>query len=122
MILVDTSVWVDHLRTGNARLGAALDESLALTHPFVIGELACGNLKNRSLVLENLRELPPASPADDEEVFRLVEDRKLWGLGIGWVDAHLIAAARLTGCELWTLDRRLSAAAAEAGVKVRDRR
>ena len=114
MILADTSVWVEHFRAGNA-LGELLYESLVLTHPFVIGELACGNLRNRARILADLEALPLAVCASDEEARRLVEDRGLWGRGIGWIDVHLLASALLTGCRLWTLDRPLRRAATAAG-------
>ena len=107
MILADTSVWVDHLRAANPRLQRLLLESRVLTHPFVIGEMACENLRQRGVILEALRELPSATVAADEEVLRLVEERRLWGSGIGWLGAHLLASALLTGCRLWTLNRRL---------------
>ncbi len=117
MILVDTSVWIEHLRRGNA-LGELLSEGQALTHPFIIGELACGNLRGRARILADLTELPRAIPATDEEVMRLVEERRLWGRGIGWIDAHLMAAALLAGCELWTLDRQFQRAASAIGVRL----
>jgi hypothetical protein len=118
MILVDTSVWIDHFRTGDAVLGKLLSEGQVLTHPFVAGELACGNLKNRKLILADLNELPLAVSATHEEVLRLIENRKMWGKGIGWIDAHLLASALLTDCRLWTLDQRLSRAAEDAGIQL----
>ena len=117
MILVDTSVWVEHFRTGNS-LGTVLAEGLVLSHPFVVGELACGNLRSRTRVLADLGSLPPAVSSTDDEVMRLVEDHRLWGRGIGWIDAHLIASALITNCRFWTLDRPLERAAAVAGVKL----
>lgn len=107
MTLVDTSVWVDHLRRGNAKLRSLLEEGAALVHPFVVGELACGNLKNRAEILQLLALLPEARVADHAEVLSLVERRRLHGLGIGWLDAHLLASAILSAAPLWTLDRRL---------------
>ena len=118
MILVDTSVWIEHFRVGNRVLGEILDRALALTHPFVIGELACGNLKNRTRILSDLRALPSADAASHEEVLRLVEERKLWGRGIGWIDGHLLASSLLSSCQLWTLDRQLAEVARKAGVKL----
>ncbi len=118
MILVDTSVWIDHLRVGNSRLADILEDALVLTHPFVIGELACGNLKHRTQILTELRALPAATAAADEEVLHLIEGRKLWGQGIGWIDAHLLASALLTSCAFWTLDRRLDRAARSAGIEL----
>ena len=108
MILVDTSVWVDHLRTGNRKLQSLLEDAEVLVHPFVIGELACGILRNREEVLTLLQALPEAQGAQHEEVMRVVERERLHGRGIGWIDAHLLASARLSSAALWTLDRRLS--------------
>jgi len=118
MILVDTSVWVAHFRKGGSKLGELLSEALVLAHPFVVGELACGNLKNRTRILSDLEALPSAVYATHEEVMRLIEDRKLWGLGIGWIDTHLLASALLSNCQFWTLDGRLVRAAAAGGVKL----
>jgi len=117
MILVDTSVWIAHFREAGSKLAHLLSEGLVMVHPFVVGELACGNLKNRDGILSDLQALPPAVPATHEEALRLVRDRKLWGTGIGWIDAHLLASALLSEAELWTLDERLDRAAAAARVK-----
>ncbi len=108
MILVDTSIWIDHLRRGNARLKRLLLDDEVLCHDFVIGELACGSLKDRERILEMIATLPRAVHADHQEVMRLVDDRTLWGQGVGWVDQHLIASALLTRAKIWTLDRRLA--------------
>jgi predicted nucleic acid-binding protein len=116
MILVDTSVWIEHLRAGSPALSRLLEQGLVLAHPSVIGELACGNLKNRSRVLGDLAALPCAVEATHEEAMRLLEDRKLWGGGPGWIDAHLLASALLTNCSFWTLDRKLERAASAAGI------
>jgi hypothetical protein len=118
MILVDTSVWIAHFRKGGSKLGELLNEALVLVHAFVVGELACGNLKNRARILSHLEALPSAVSATHEEVMRLIEDRKLWGLGIGWIDVHLLASALLSNCQFWTLDGRLVRAAGAAGVKL----
>ena len=118
MILVDTSVWIAHLRKGSHHLAAVLSNSLALVHPFIVGELACGNLSNRARILNDLQALPSARSATHNEVMELIEARRLWGLGIGWVDGHLLASALLSSCPLWTLDRRLLRAAAAAGVEL----
>ncbi|TMQ49847.1 MAG: type II toxin-antitoxin system VapC family toxin, partial [Candidatus Eisenbacteria bacterium] len=107
MILVDTSVWIDHLRSGNRTLISLLDREEVLTHPFVIGELACGRMRNRQQILELIGRLPGARVADHEEVLAFVERDRLFGRGIGWVDAHLLAAALLSHAMLFTLDRRL---------------
>jgi hypothetical protein len=116
LILVDTSVWVDHLRAGLPRLATLLQEGEVLIHPWVIGELACGNLRNRQQVLELLQGLPAAVVASDAEVLLLIERDQLMGRGIGYVDAHLLASARLSRCRLWSQDRRLATLAQEQGV------
>ncbi|MBI3560246.1 MAG: type II toxin-antitoxin system VapC family toxin [Gammaproteobacteria bacterium] len=108
MILVDTSVWLDHLRVGDAELAALLNGSLVLMHPFVLGELACGNLRNRVEVLALLKDLPRAAVATDEEMLFFIERHALMGRGIGYIDAHLLAAATLGDVvRLWTRDKRL---------------
>ena len=114
MILVDTSVWVDHLRDGAPALAAALDQGSVLMHPFVLGELACGNLKNRGEVLRLLGELPAAPVATDPETLDYIERRALMGRGIGYLDVHLLASVALAGtARLWTRDKRLAAVAAD---------
>jgi predicted nucleic acid-binding protein len=120
LILVDTSVWVDHLRTGLPQLEAALQASDVVMHPWVIGELACGNLRHRAQVLQLLQGLPKATLASDGEVLVLIEQEQLMGRGIDYVDAHLLASARLSGCWLWTGDRRLNALARDLGVAAPD--
>ena len=115
MILVDTSIWIDHLRHGEAELVAALQQSRIMDHPFVLGELACGNLKNRSQVLSLLESLPSATMASDSEVRTFIDQHALMGRGIGYIDAHLCASARLSGVQLWTRDKRLHAIASELG-------
>ena len=117
MILVDTSVWVEHLRRGSHKLEALLLESEVMCHDFVIGELACGSLKNRSEILGLLKSLPKGILADNQEVQNLVDARRLYGRGLGWVDVHLIASALLSGVKLWTLDKRLSQMAGELDVR-----
>ena len=112
MILVDTSVWIEHLQKGNQRLRSLLYDEQVLCHPFVIGELACGALHNRQEILGMLRSLPEARLAHHEEVLSFLERRHLYGRGLGWVDAHLLASALLTGCALWTFDKPLRQAAA----------
>ena len=114
MILVDTSVWIDHLRSGEPLLVAALEGGRVLMHPFVLGELACGNLANRSEVLELLGGLPAAPSATDPEALEFIERRTLMGQGIGYIDVHLLASIALSGdARLWTRDRRLAAVATE---------
>lgn len=118
MILADTSVWIAHFRASDAGLMARLDAEELLGHPFVIGELAMGNLSQRSATLQFLAELPKAVVASHEEVMSLVERHRLTGLGVGYVDAHLLASTRLTpGARLWTGDQRLGAVAARLGVQ-----
>lgn len=114
MILVDTSVWIDHLRSGERRLSEALEGERVLMHPFVLGELACGNLGDRSRVLRLFAELPSAPTATDAEALEFIERRALMGRGIGYLDVHLLASTALHGdARLWTRDRRLAAAAEE---------
>jgi len=119
MILVDTSVWIDHLRQGDPSLFTVLEAGRVLMHPFVVGELACGNLNRRAEVLMLLRELPPAPFATDDEALEFVERRGLMGRGIGYVDVHLLASVALAGgARLWTRDKRLAAVASELALAV----
>jgi predicted nucleic acid-binding protein len=104
------------LRESNPNLASFLENGLVFTHPFVVGELACGNLKNREAFLKDLRTLPVAKIARDEEVAHFVEQREIWGRGIGWIDAHLLASSIVTGCRLWSFDLRLNEIAAELGL------
>ena len=117
MILVDTSVWIDHLRRDNKALAKLLHAGTVLTHPFVIGELALGNLRQREVVLTALSDLPRASVATEPEVLHFIEHYALAGRGVGYVDVHLLAAVRLTpGVELWTNDKRLQKVAVQLGM------
>jgi predicted nucleic acid-binding protein len=116
VILVDTSVWVDHLRQSSAALADALNNARVLIHPFVIGELACGNLKNRYEVLEYLANLPRAPMATHAEVLHLIEGHRLMGRGVGYIDIHLLASARLAESSLWSTDKRLMMIATDLGV------
>ena len=112
MILVDTSVWIEHFRVGNEELSRLLDDHQVWAHPFVIGELACGNLENRKEILSRLKCLPSVSAATHSEVLFFIERNRLAGLGIGYVDLHLLAAVALAPpARLWTRDRRLAAVA-----------
>jgi predicted nucleic acid-binding protein len=113
MIIVDTSVWIDHLRSGDTVLADLLGSGRVLAHSFITGEIALGSLRQRDTVLGSLSDLPQATLASDDEVLMLIERGKLYGIGIGYVDAHLLAAARLTaGTLIWTRDRRLRQASA----------
>ncbi len=117
MILVDTSIWIDHLRSGNAALVRLLDNSAVLAHPWVTGELALGNLSHRDEVISLLCGLPQAALADNDEVLRLIDQEGLYGARIGYVDAQLLAATRLTpDTRLWTKDKRLSTVTARLGL------
>ena len=111
MILVDTSIWVDHFRRSNAQLVDALQRDDVLIHPFIIGEIACGSLRNRATTLELLQQMPMATVAEFDEVLGYVERFKLHGKGIGYVDVHLLASAVMSGATLWTNDKRLKATA-----------
>jgi predicted nucleic acid-binding protein len=121
MILVDTSVWIDHLRSGDDGMITLLNNSQVFMHPFVLGELASGNLHNRAEVLTLLRNLPQAIVARDEEVLFYIERHELMGRGIGYVDAHLMAAVALdVGTRLWTRDKRLQTLSGEQGFAYTD--
>lgn len=113
MILVDTSVWVEYLRGGARELAALLDQGLVLVHPFVVGELACGNLKDRARVLAWLNQLACAKVASHGDVLWMLETHQLAGRGVGWMDMHLLASVMLTRSKLWTLDKKLAAIALE---------
>jgi predicted nucleic acid-binding protein len=117
MILVDTSVWVDHFRSHNEVLAGLLEGGAVLSHPFVVGELALGSLRQRATVLNALTGLPRAAIAAEHEILRFIELHSLFGRGIGYVDVHLLAATMLTaGALLWTIDKRLCGLAEELGV------
>lgn len=116
MILVDTSIWVDHFRSADAGLITLLNANRVLVHSFVIGELACGNLRQRDEVLSLLTNLPAATIARDDEVLLFIDHRRLMGRGIGYIDAHLLTAAALSTVRLWTRDKRLRDVANELGM------
>ncbi len=116
MILVDTSVWVDHFRKGIPLLGDLLNAGEVTTHPFVIGELACGHLRNRAKILSLLGSLPSISMATHDEAIHAVETNSLQGSGIGWVDVHLLASALLSRTPIWTRDTTLRKAAEKLGI------
>ena len=111
MVLVDTSVWVFHLRETHGGLVDLLNNGEVACHPFIVGELACGNLKNRTTVLSLLEALPMAFLAEHEEVLAFIENHDLMGKGLGYIDVHLLASAVLTGLPLWTRDKKLEKAA-----------
>ena len=115
-MLVDTSVWIDHFRRPNHDLEYLLGEGLVLTHPFVIGEIACGSLSRRTHVLELLGALPTALVATTDEAHALVERHRLFGTGLGWIDIHLLASAKLGNQPLWSVDRRLRETALRLGL------
>jgi len=117
LILVDTSVWVDHLRRGEAQLAGLLDRGVVAVHPFVVGEIACGSLADRVAVLELFQQLATVTVADHDEELAFIERRRLHGRGIGYVDANLLASVALThGARLWTRDRRLHSVAEDLGL------
>lgn len=120
MILVDTSAWIDHFRHNNPTLGTLLEEGLVVTHPFVIGELACGTMKNRAGILADLQTLETVTIATNAEVIQFIEKHRLYQCGIGWIDAHLLASARLSHCWLWSLDKGINKAGAAAGAQLYD--
>lgn len=117
MILVDTSIWIDHLRAGDDRLARLLDEGRVVAHPFVTGELALGNLRHRDAVLGALQDLPQACVATETKVLRFIGEKGFFGIGIGYIDAHLLAATLLTpGSWPWTRNKRLFTASARLGI------
>ena len=117
MILVDTSVWVGHLRAHDAALARLLDADGVYTHPYIVGEIALGQLRQREIVLKSLQALPQVTVAADAEVFRFIERHALFGRGIGYVDVCLVAAASLTpNTWLWTNDKKLGAVASDLGL------
>lgn len=116
MILVDTSVWVQHLRSGSERLRSLLNDEQVFCHPFIIGEVACGTLRSRQEILGLLNALPRARFAEHGEVLHFLDERHLYGQGLGWVDAHLLASTLLTRCGLWTLDKPLQRAGITLGI------
>ncbi len=112
MLLADTSVWIDHFRRGNATLAGLLNNGEIATHPFVIGELACGQLHARQKILALMAGLPTAAQVTHHEAMIYAETHHLYGRGLGWIDVHLLASAAISNIALWTLDRRLGAARA----------
>jgi predicted nucleic acid-binding protein len=115
MVLVDSSVWIDHIRSSNSHLVSLLKTNSVAVHPLIVGEIACGNLARRAKVLGLLRALPQVAPADEDEVLFFLDRHHLAGKGIGYVDVHLLAAATIASIPLWTTDKRLAAVAAWLG-------
>ena len=109
MVLIDTSVWVSHLRKGDTHLISLLQDGEVVCHPFIIGELACGNMKNRDEIISLLHTLPAVKTADDEEILRFIEAHHLMGTGLGLIDVHLLASSLLSKVLLWTMDKHLKA-------------
>jgi predicted nucleic acid-binding protein len=116
MVLVDTSVWINHLQKGSDRLARLLCEAEVVSHPFVIGELACGNIKNRKEILSLLQRLPLSPVVENNEFHYFLERNKLMGRGLGFVDIHLLASARLKGLPLWTADKKLKEVATNLSI------
>ncbi len=116
MILVDTSIWISHFRENNSHLKKLLLDESVTCHPFIIGELACGNIINRKEIIPLLQALPQASVAENDEVLQFIEHKKLMGIGIGLIDVHLLASSLLTGLLLWTADKRLRTTASKLSI------
>jgi predicted nucleic acid-binding protein len=111
MVLVDTAIWVTHLIDGSPQLKKLLLKEEVVCHPFILGELACGNIKNRNEIMSLLRSLPMAPTISIDELLYFIEQNELMGMGIGFVDVHLLASAQLAGLPIWTSDKRLKSAA-----------
>ena len=116
MILLDSSVWIDHLRKAESAVASLLNEHEVLCHPFVIGEIACGSLARRQLVVKTLSALPKVIVAEHEEVLNYIEAHQLFSLGLSFIDVHLLASCTLSATQIWTRDRRLNEAATSLGL------
>ncbi|MEE8399854.1 MAG: type II toxin-antitoxin system VapC family toxin [Desulfobacterales bacterium] len=116
MVLVDTSIWVDHLRQGSRKLEKLLVDAEVMCHPFIIGELSCGRLENRNEIISLLQSLPMAPAIESDEFLFFVDRNHLMAIGVGFVDVHLLASAQLVGVALWTADRKLKSAADQLGL------
>ncbi len=116
MILVDTSVWISHLRYGNTKLADLLNNGEAACHQFIAGELACGNLKNRNEILSLLKELYSIDITSNDEILYFIEQNRLMGRGLGLIDVHLLASAILNNIPLWTMDNKLRQAAIKLSI------
>ncbi len=112
MLLIDTSIWVAHLRSGNHPLKKTLYHGEALCHPLIIGELACGTIKNRDEIISLLQSLPLAEVAENDDVLKFIEINHLMGLGLGFIDMHLLASALLSKNPIWSLDKKLNSVSA----------
>ncbi len=115
MVLVDTSVWVSHFRNTERELVGLLNRGWVMCHPFIVGELACGNLKNRKVILSLLQDLPMAAMVEHQEVLAFIETQGMMGKGLGYVDVHLLASSRITGVPVWTLDSKMLRVARSLG-------
>jgi predicted nucleic acid-binding protein len=120
MVLVDTSVWDAHFRDGSVELATSLNDGRVLCHPFIVGEPACGNLKDREVVLSFLQLLPMSIEAEHQEVLSFIENHRFMGRGMGYVDVRLIASALSTGVPIWTLDQKLAQAADRLKIKYKN--
>ena len=118
MILVDTSIWIDHLINSNDELIQLLNSNRVCIHPFIIGELSCGNISNRSEILTLLKALPRAEPALEDEIFTFIEYKKLYGIGLGFIDVHLLASALIHNVKLWTQDKTLRKVAKQLNIHI----
>ncbi len=116
MVLVDTSVWVSHLRSGNSRLQKLLEDGRVAIHPFIIGELACGNISNRTEIISLMQSLPMLDVIEQEELLLFIEHNRMMGIGLGFVDVHLVAAAMLAGIPLWSQDKKLRRACSRLNI------
>jgi predicted nucleic acid-binding protein len=121
MVLADTSVWIDHFRCGNSDIESLLEDGLVMCHPFIIGELACGNLKNRSEIISLIQTLPCVMRAEHKEIMLFIENHRLMGKGLGYVDMNLLASAVLTGVPLWTFDKKLNVESTRLGIGFNER-
>ncbi len=119
MVLVDTSIWVDHLRQGSRKLEKLLVDAEVMCHPFIIGELACGNLKNRREIISLLQSLPMAPTIEFDEFLFFIDRNHLMGKGVGFIDVHLLASAQLAGVPLWTADKKLKSSADQLELTLR---
>lgn len=117
MVLVDTSIWIDHFRKANSKLASFLETEEVAIHPFVLGELACGNLSNRKEIIALLHALPGATKVEDDELLLFIERHRLMGRGIGLIDVHILASCCIDSCLLWTRDKRLQVVAKEMNIE-----